>query len=415
MKDREITIQETADKINNIEINNLKDVYWYDVLGGYVCRSIRLLVEKITDKRLKPFVIDAVLNEWELERHRDNCIGAGDGFKSYCQFLKGLLNEYDSFDIDAILAREKTEQVNIDEAMQKAGLVKSNLATDETCGILRNFTGNKQADTGTKQPQQVEKTTKTDNTLAINEYPQESKNIKVSVEELYNMCKTQEFKTDISQLSEKLKNGILEWIEGQIVFNVKERYSTAPSSIFEYIRAEQESAQNAMRDLSNASKRVGANIPHITVNYIWNKERMKALEKFKNEIENNNTPQPPKQTASEQQQKPDKFKITKEQETLLLQNFDFWNEKGNNREGTVNIFNNIKKMDFMNMIENADFSTFKKNVVRVKYNIFVLTRVMGNEWGECACRKLKPTFTLKDARKNIKFNEFDKLNEMFLP
>ena len=110
---------------------------------------------------------------------------------------------------------------------------------------------------------------------------------------MYPYCTTEKFKTDISQLCENcpLAIKIPKGIEEQIIFQAKEFYSTDPDSITEYIQSEIKKAQNSMTEMFYESKKAGVPrdaIPKISEAYIWNKERIKALNQFKRDIENPN-------------------------------------------------------------------------------------------------------------------------------
>jgi hypothetical protein len=103
---------------------------------------------------------------------------------------------------------------------------------------------------------------------------------------MYNQCTTKEFKTDISQLCDKcpLLIEIPKGIEEQIIFQAKEYFSIDPKTILQYIESEINSAHNAMNQMLIESKREGAYLNNISKIYIWNKERIKALNTFKENI-----------------------------------------------------------------------------------------------------------------------------------
>ena len=105
---------------------------------------------------------------------------------------------------------------------------------------------------------------------------------------MHSYCTTKEFKTDISQLCDKCPLLVIipKKIEEQIIFQAKERYETNPDSIFQYIQSEIENAERKMTKMFFDSKKKGMYLDKISEIYIWNKERIKALLKFKKTIQN---------------------------------------------------------------------------------------------------------------------------------
>jgi len=110
---------------------------------------------------------------------------------------------------------------------------------------------------------------------------------------LYNYCTSNTFKTDISQLCEKcpLVNKITNGIKDQILFKAKEQQSILTDIQFQdYINAEILNAQDAMKVATLEEDRRTKYSPqshkdHYLKNrielYIWNKERIKALNNLK--------------------------------------------------------------------------------------------------------------------------------------
>jgi len=100
----------------------------------------------------------------------------------------------------------------------------------------------------------------------------------------------------------------------------------------------------------------------------------------------------------------------------LLINYHYWDNVNTKTHGYINIFNNITEQQFFEMIDNADFSTiigkhgYSK---RIKYNIAVLSRILGKEWGEIVAKKLKTT--LKKCAKCSGFHEFSAIKNMYKP
>ena len=105
-----------------------------------------------------------------------------------------------------------------------------------------------------------------------------------------------EFKTDISQLCEQYcrsgydtQSEIREGIEKQIIFQAQERYDTDPTSIYEYLKSEKENAHKCMERCSIQSRKEGAHLQNVSNMYIWNKERVKALTAFEENLKKAST------------------------------------------------------------------------------------------------------------------------------
>jgi len=104
---------------------------------------------------------------------------------------------------------------------------------------------------------------------------------------MYSRCTTKEFKTDISQLCENcpLLSEIPKAIEERIIFQAKEYYSIDPETILDYIQSEISKAHTSMNQMQIESKKEGVYFNKISEIYIWNKERIKALIRFKNSLD----------------------------------------------------------------------------------------------------------------------------------
>ncbi|MDR2346570.1 MAG: hypothetical protein LBE18_10925 [Planctomycetaceae bacterium] len=98
----------------------------------------------------------------------------------------------------------------------------------------------------------------------------------------------------------------------------------------------------------------------------------------------------------------------------VLENYIFWNNQNDRIQGRVNIFRDITEQQFISMIDNADFSAIDKKGYsqRVKYNIVVLARILGEEWGEKAASKLNTT--LRECGKKTTFAEYNGIKSMYL-
>jgi len=124
------------------------------------------------------------------------------------------------------------------------------------------------------------------------------------LENQLSTCPKMKFITDISEYGKncetycnkrecKLPGIIKRGIENQIVFKAKEKYSIDRDGIFDYIRAEIANATERMSFEKNRSYHVDYEQLNLaSFNYIWNKERIKALNKFKKEIESPDKKEP---------------------------------------------------------------------------------------------------------------------------
>lgn len=99
---------------------------------------------------------------------------------------------------------------------------------------------------------------------------------------------------------------------------------------------------------------------------------------------------------------------------VLLKNYTFWNNINDNVQSKKNIFKGITQSDFFNMILTADFTQIYKRgkSQRVQFNIHVLSRLLGKNWGEIAAKKINTT--LDECVKRTEFGEHDSLKDMYL-
>lgn len=102
----------------------------------------------------------------------------------------------------------------------------------------------------------------------------------------------------------------------------------------------------------------------------------------------------------------------------VLKNYTCWREivetKNSYQYGYKNIFDGVEENTFFEMIDNADFSQLlnKKGISqRVRYNIYLLSRILGNDWGEKAAQKLNTN--LRECGKFTSFPEFDELKKLY--
>lgn len=103
------------------------------------------------------------------------------------------------------------------------------------------------------------------------------------------------------------------------------------------------------------------------------------------------TPHPTKIDAHEHQKFNDAKKV-----------FDRWNEV---EDG---ILRGISQDDFFEMINNRDFSKLNnRNSNAVKYTIYLLSRIYGDEWGNNTAKSFKKGFNLSQCKSATNFPQFD--------
>ncbi|KAA6335652.1 hypothetical protein EZS27_016125 [termite gut metagenome] len=98
----------------------------------------------------------------------------------------------------------------------------------------------------------------------------------------------------------------------------------------------------------------------------------------------------------------------------VMENYNFWNNIDTTKQGRANIFKGISEDEFIDMIDNADFSSLKKYGIsqRVEFNIIVLSRILGKEWEKEALKKQGTR--IGKCGKRTGFAEHDKLKGMYL-
>lgn len=93
----------------------------------------------------------------------------------------------------------------------------------------------------------------------------------------------EKFITDMSELPKSLQEAIIEDIETRIIPQAVVVRDDMPEKFLEYIEAEVNSADEAMRRMIFESRQPGTNISNVSEIYVYNKERKKALLKLKKE------------------------------------------------------------------------------------------------------------------------------------
>jgi len=100
----------------------------------------------------------------------------------------------------------------------------------------------------------------------------------------------------------------------------------------------------------------------------------------------------------------------------VMENYLFWYDTKSSHEGDIrykNIFKDVSESQFLKMVQKADFSelNIRGHRQRLLYNIYILTRILGKEWGENAAKNLGTT--LAECQKRIEFEEQVALTRMF--
>jgi len=105
--------------------------------------------------------------------------------------------------------------------------------------------------------------------------------------------------------------------------------------------------------------------------------------------------------------------LNKEVESRVLENYQFWQDIEGAKKSYNNIFKDVTQQAFLEMICTADFSSLNKKGIsqRVKYNVVILSRLLEDDWGEKAAKKLDTT--LRECGKMTNFEEWEKIKSMY--
>jgi hypothetical protein len=111
------------------------------------------------------------------------------------------------------------------------------------------------------------------------------------------------------------------------------------------------------------------------------------------------------------------FRLDKEKESEVFRNFEFWEsrEQDNKSFGYVNIFNGYTRKQFLEMIDNTDFSElYNKSSIkqRVGYNVGLLSKIINNDEWTCGVERNLNT-TIRRLMKNANFSEHKLLKDEF--
>lgn len=112
--------------------------------------------------------------------------------------------------------------------------------------------------------------------------------------------------TELALLSQNEQEKIKEGLQNQIEHKAKLKMETAPEDYLQYLEDEIENAKNALDVLADESTRVGAILPTISFNYVWNKERLNTLKRLRQEWESRPDPAVPE--PQQEQTKPTRGK-----------------------------------------------------------------------------------------------------------
>lgn len=124
-----------ADLINGGIINNLADVDWEEATRGWDNDKAKEIIDKVNDRNLRPFIIDAMISEWNYKGRMGRVSVLGISFESFLNAYKEHTLNYELFNIDII--REKINQElaqmkkDIKELKEKVFAVPDELKTDE--------------------------------------------------------------------------------------------------------------------------------------------------------------------------------------------------------------------------------------------------------------------------------------------
>ena len=102
--------------------------------------------------------------------------------------------------------------------------------------------------------------------------------------------------------------------------------------------------------------------------------------------------------------------------SLVLENYYFWTNENDGIRNKQNIFTNTNPSAFLQMVQAADFSKIHINekTQRVRYNISVLARKLGKEWGERAATSVGATLAECQRRTDFMRSEkWESLKKMF--
>jgi len=109
--------------------------------------------------------------------------------------------------------------------------------------------------------------------------------------------------------------------------------------------------------------------------------------------------------------------LNKEEVTKALEVYVFWEEtksKHRNSDAHKNIFENVSQLKYLDMVRDADFSELLNTGInqRIRYTVFVLSTILGEEWKNKAMEKLGTT--VEKIKKHTGFAEYKAMKKQFL-
>lgn len=124
-----------VDLINRGAIKNLADVDWEKATNFWDDDKAKEIIEKVDDRKLRPFIIDAMLSEWEYKEKMMNISPLSLGFGSFLNAYKEHTLNYELFNIDIIKGKLNKEfaqiKQDIKDLKKKVFALPNELNTDE--------------------------------------------------------------------------------------------------------------------------------------------------------------------------------------------------------------------------------------------------------------------------------------------
>ena len=125
-----------VDLINNGEIINLADIDWRKATKGWDKEIAKSIIDGVQDRTLKPAIIDVMLSEWKYNR---DDLEFGMRFSEFLGSLKKHIQNYDSFNIEALKKRQTKEigQMKRDiELLKEKVYIPKELNNDKAKSII---------------------------------------------------------------------------------------------------------------------------------------------------------------------------------------------------------------------------------------------------------------------------------------
>ena len=131
---------DVAKLINNGTIKNLADINWEKATDWWEEDMAKEIIDAINDRELKPFIIDAMLSEWEYKKRKTIKGGYNMTFYNSLQRLKKYIGDYSLFNIDTIKKQnQELTQIKQDirKIKEKVFALPDELNTDKAKGWLQ--------------------------------------------------------------------------------------------------------------------------------------------------------------------------------------------------------------------------------------------------------------------------------------